>query len=109
MTSGSLRSNACNVSAIERSTWGHDSVVEVDATQPLQTDRLAERLEARGGATEHGGVERATAEVVHGDDLADGHPRKVGCVVDGRGDRLGDQRDVAETARLGGLAQQVDP
>ena len=86
---------------------GHDSVVEVDATQPLQPDRLAERLEARGRATEHGGVERATAEVVHGDDLADGHPR-TGCVVDGRGDRLGDQRDVAETARIGGLAQQVD-
>ena len=78
---------------------GHDSVVEVDATQPLQTDRLAERLEARGGATEHGGVERATAEVVDGDDLADGHPR-TGGVVDGRGDGLGDQRDVAQTARL---------
>ena len=86
---------------------GHDGVVEVDAAETLEAGRLAERLEAGLRAPQHGDVEGAAAEVVHGDDLTDRHTSPGG-VVHGGGDRLGDEGHVAYAARIGRLAQQVD-
>jgi hypothetical protein len=86
---------------------GDHGVIEVDAAQALQADGLAERLEAGGGAPQHGGVERPAAEVVDGHDVARSDARRGG-VVDGCGDGLGDEADVAQVAARRRMTQEIE-
>ena len=86
---------------------GQHGLVEVDAAQALDPLGRAEQLEARIGPAKGGGVERATAQVVDGDDLAGRHPlgRRV---VDRRRLGLGEQAGVAQAGGADRLVQQVD-
>jgi hypothetical protein len=81
-------------------------LVEVDAAQALDALGLAEDLPPRGVATEDGGVERAPAQVVDGDDGARLHPL-LGGVVDGGRLGLGDRGGVAQVGEAEGLPQEV--
>ena len=64
--------------------------VEVDSAESLDPARRTKCLEAIGGSTENGGVERPSAKVIHGDRGAFVDAFR-GRIVEGRGFRLGDQ------------------
>ncbi len=81
--------------------------VEVDATQPLDPPWRPEELEAGLGLVQHRGVERAAAEVEHGDH-GPGFHAGLGGVVDGGRLRLAQDRHVVEVGPLDGLAEQVE-
>ena len=69
---------------------GEHGLVEVDAAEALDALGRADQLEAVAGLAQHGGVERAAAEVVDRDDVAGADPLGRG-VVDRRGLGLGDE------------------
>jgi hypothetical protein len=85
----------------------HDGFVEVDSAETLDALWSADGLEPGGGLAQDSSIERATAEVVHGDHVAHLHALG-GRVLHGSGDRLGDQRGRAHTGGRDRLAQQVE-
>ena len=99
-TAGSVSSRSSNASGMPGPDVLEHHLVEVDAAQPLQPLRPAEQPETgrpgagrRGVALAHdGGVERAAAQVVHGDRGAGPDPLGGGVVQRG-GLRLGQERD----------------
>ena len=85
----------------------HDRLVEVDATESFDALGFAEQLESLVGGDPHDrDVERAAAQVVHGDDVA-GIEAVLCCVVDGGRLRLVDQHGIGEVGSGDGLAQQL--
>ena len=69
-TTGSLPSSCDERVADGRPDVRHHRLVEVDAAEALDALRLAHRDETVADPPQHGGVERAAAEVVHRDDAA---------------------------------------
>ena len=96
-TAGSAWSSAGQRVAEGGADVREHGLVEVDATEALDALRLAERLEAVAGAPQHGGVERAAAEVVDRDDVAHVDALTGGEVHGGRL-RLGDERRASGSA-----------
>ena len=86
---------------------GEDGLVEVDPAEALHALGAAELLEALLGLAQDRGVERAPAEVVHGDHLAGRDPLLEG-VVERGGLGLGDQLDRPDVGLADRLAQEVD-
>ena len=87
---------------------GEHGLVDVDAAEALHALGRAEQLEAGLGLADDRGVERAAAEVVHGDDLAGFDPLLAG-VGDGGRLGLGDEHDPleVEAGEPGGLPEQA--
>jgi hypothetical protein len=85
---------------------GEHRVVEVDAAQVLDTRGPAEHPGAVAGVGQHGGVERAAAQVVDGHDLA-GPDATGGGVVRRHGLRLGDQGGPEHAGEVDRLADRV--
>ena len=82
-------------------------LVEVDAAEALEALGLAERLEAVVGLAQDRRVERATAEVVDGDDRARRHAL-LARVVERGSLGLRQQRDRADVGLANGLLEQVE-
>ena len=82
-------------------------LIEVNPAEPLEPFGLTEQLESVVRAAQYGGVERAPAEVVDGDD---GTPLDsfLRGIMDGGCFRLGDQHDVAQAGLPSCLADDVD-
>ena len=94
--------------AVERGVdVGEHRLVEVDAAEAVEALGPPEQLGAVGAEAHDGGVERPPTEVVHGDGVAGAEAPEPG-VVPRRGDRFGDERDVAEPGDAAGLAQKVE-
>jgi hypothetical protein len=87
---------------------GEDRVVEVDTAEPLDPLGAAEDVDADGALAQHGGVERAATEVVHGHRVTVGEV--AGRRVVGRGRlRLGDHPDLLDARELRDLLEQLTP
>ena len=69
-TAGSAVSSSASATVEGGVDVGEHRLVEVEPAEALEALRRAEHLGAVGGAADHGGVERAAAEVVDGDGLA---------------------------------------
>jgi hypothetical protein len=83
-----------------------DRFVEVDTTEPLDPLGLAQGPEAVSRLLEDSGVERSAPQVVHRDHFVGVDPLRRG-VVEGGGDRLGEQDGIGQSREFRGLLQEV--
>ena len=99
---GSSSSSSSSVPSRLRATWAKTAAsksMPPRRSMPSGSPRISN---ACVRLAQHGGVERAAAEVVDGDDLARLHPLLAG-VVDGRRLGLGEEGGVGEVGQVHGL------